>query len=521
MLTVLGSPRRCCDGVTRRETLRAGALTALGGFGLPQLLKAEDAGQIREGQAKSVIVLFLLGGAATQDMFDLKPEAPAEVRSQFQPIATTVPGLQVCEHLPRTAQWMHKTALVRSVTHHAGCHNTLPTYTGYEVMVPDNTITKDSYPPSMGSVCEYLRVQNGGDRGGLPDYVYMPNYLGWGQGIKRAGPYGGFLGHRFDALTTECDPVMAPGAPQPSPGSPQAVHGLPRLPSSQPLDGITLDRLRSRRTLQVQFDDRQRGLESSAAIDNFDRNYQRAYDLLTSPDAKSAFDVEQESAEVRDATAFAVRACSLIGRRLVERQCGSSTSPGTCTGDRCRSTDAWDTHTNSFPILRDKQAAELVRPTPPCCRTWTSRNAGRAVVVAQARWDARRSSTATGDATTGPSCYSVLFAGGGIRGGRCTVLRIGRLCCRLAGEHVRHLRHDLSLPGDLAGVSRAGYDGEAAGNRPRGTAHRGDPGVNVAASLRDAGEAWIISVTSDCHSGTNRPHSEPPVHRRASPAFES
>src|SRR5688572_8192667 len=102
MLRMLGSPRRCCDGLTRRETLKAGALSLLSGFALPDLLRAE-AGR-RPGKAKSVIVLYLLGGAATQDMVDLKPAAPAEIRGEFKPAATNVPGIQVCEHLPRLAR---------------------------------------------------------------------------------------------------------------------------------------------------------------------------------------------------------------------------------------------------------------------------------------------------------------------------------------------------------------------------------------------------------------------------------
>src|SRR5215468_948703 len=101
MLTMLGSPRRCCDGLTRRETLKAGALSLWGGgFSLPNLLRAEEArhtGQ-RPGKAKSVMLLYLLGGAATQDMWDLKPTAPAEVRGEFKPIATSAPGIQICEH---------------------------------------------------------------------------------------------------------------------------------------------------------------------------------------------------------------------------------------------------------------------------------------------------------------------------------------------------------------------------------------------------------------------------------------
>src|SRR5579871_5255603 len=124
MITMLGSPRRCCDGLTRRETLRAGALSLLGGaFNLPALMALEDrrpAGA-PPGKAKSVILLYLLGGAATQDMWDLKPTAPSGVRSEFRPIPTTAPGVHICEHLPRMAKWMHKAALVRSVNHKAGC----------------------------------------------------------------------------------------------------------------------------------------------------------------------------------------------------------------------------------------------------------------------------------------------------------------------------------------------------------------------------------------------------------------
>src|SRR5262245_25097089 len=102
MLTMLGSTRRSCDGVTRRDTLKAGGLSLLGGyFGLPDL---SEAAARNPGKAKNVIMFFLFGGAATQDMWDLKPGAPSGVRSDFKPIATNVPGIQVCEHLPRMAR---------------------------------------------------------------------------------------------------------------------------------------------------------------------------------------------------------------------------------------------------------------------------------------------------------------------------------------------------------------------------------------------------------------------------------
>src|SRR5215212_5139622 len=111
MITLLGSKRRLCDGLTRRETLKAGALSALGGaLNLPGMLWAEEnrKAHVRPGRAKSVILLYLLGGAPTQDMYDLKPNAPEKIRGEFKPIATNVPGIQICEHLPLSAKWMHK-----------------------------------------------------------------------------------------------------------------------------------------------------------------------------------------------------------------------------------------------------------------------------------------------------------------------------------------------------------------------------------------------------------------------------
>src|SRR5438132_281994 len=111
MITLLGSKRRLCDGLTRRETLKAGALSLLGGaFNLPSLFGIEEhrGAHSRPGKAKSVILLYLLGGAPTQDMFDLKPAAPDKIRGEFKPIGSNVPGMQVCELLPRMARWMHR-----------------------------------------------------------------------------------------------------------------------------------------------------------------------------------------------------------------------------------------------------------------------------------------------------------------------------------------------------------------------------------------------------------------------------
>src|SRR5207244_367351 len=155
-------------------------------------------------RANNLLLRYLHGGAPTQDMFDLNPHAPAEIRGEFRPIATNVAGIQICEHLPKTARWMHRCAIVRTVHHRAGCHNTLPGFTGNEQPVDVNEpIPRDSFPPGMGAVCEYLKPPHLD----LPHYAALPTSLGWGFALKRPGPWGGFLGKRYDPLCSEVKPM--------------------------------------------------------------------------------------------------------------------------------------------------------------------------------------------------------------------------------------------------------------------------------------------------------------------------
>src|ERR1700730_10090690 len=135
-INIMGTPRRACDGITRRETMTVGALSLLGGFLSQRNLLALEQNRttrLLPAKAKSVVLIYLSGGAPTQDMFDLKPDAPDGIRSDFKPIASTAPGISVCEHLPKTSRWMHKTAVVRSVYHKGGCHKNMPMYTGYDI----------------------------------------------------------------------------------------------------------------------------------------------------------------------------------------------------------------------------------------------------------------------------------------------------------------------------------------------------------------------------------------------------
>jgi hypothetical protein len=417
MLTVLGSPRRCCDGITRRESLAVGALTALGALGGAARL-ASAAPAARPGKAKSVILLYLLGGAATQDMFDLKPGAPAEVRTQFKPIPTSASGIQVCEHLPQLAKWMHKAAIIRSVTHAAGCHNTLPSYTGHEILVTDNTTTKDSYPPSMGSVCEYLRQQSG-KLDGLPDYIYMPCTLGWGQNIRRAGPYAGFLGKRCDALTTECDPQKPEGA-TPAPGKPATVLGSPRLPKTNATNLFTLDQIQSRKSLLDQLGDQQRRVEGSRSLDSYDRVRSQAYEMLTSPAVKSSFDLEQEKPETRDRYGrYMFGNSTLLARRLVEQGVRFVNVTWDLFWDQGMADyDAWDTHTKNFEILKDNKLPGLDQTFSALMEDLEGRGLlDETLVVVMSEMGRTPRVNPSGGRDHWTHCYSILMAGAGIKGG--------------------------------------------------------------------------------------------------------
>jgi Protein of unknown function (DUF1501) len=417
VLRLLGSPRRCCDGLTRRETLQAGALTALGGLSLPHLLAAETSGHARPGKAKSVIVLYLLGGAATQDMWDLKPKAPAEVRGEFKPIPTTVPGLQISEHLPRTARWMHRAAVVRSVNHKAGCHNCLPSYTGFAEPMPDQH-PRDTDPPSMGSVCEWLRVRDGRTGADVfPDYVYLPCWLGWGQVFRRAGPYGGFLGKRFDALTTECAPYKDKDTPTTRPGFPNTVRGTPILPDSVLTPDVTVDRLDGRRSLLKQFDD---GVRRVEAAGQFDRTRQRAFGFLTSAKAREAFDLDTVDPRVLDRygrTLFGHSA--LIARRLVEAGVRFVNVTWDLFWDRVQvDYDAWDTHTRNFPILKDNKLPGFDQVFTALLEDLDARGLlDETLVVVTSEMGRTPKINGNGGRDHWTYCYGTVFAGAGIRGG--------------------------------------------------------------------------------------------------------
>jgi len=415
MLTMLGSPRRCCDGLTRRETLRAGALSAMGGFGLSQMLQAEETGLAASGKAKNVIFVFLLGGAATQDMYDLKPEAPAEVRGEFRPIPTTVPGIEVCEHLPKLAQMAHQFAFIRSVSHKAGCHNCLPCYTGFDVIPPDQH-PRPSDPPSIGSVVQYLS----GTTTETPQYVYMPNWLGWGQSFRRAGPYGGFLGKQFDALTTECLPFHDKDSFAPSPGNPQIVRGAPVLPGTTLEDGMTVDRLNIRRSLLDQLDDERRRIDQRASTASYSRNQQQAFDILSSSKMRKAFDLADEDPRMVERygqTLFGNSA--LIARRLIEAGVRFvNVTWDLFWGPVNVDYDAWDTHTNNFKILKQNKLPGFDHTMFALMTDLDERGLlDETLIVVTSEMGRTPRINANSGRDHWTNCYGSLLAGAGIKGG--------------------------------------------------------------------------------------------------------
>ncbi len=420
MLTVLGSPRRFCDGVTRRDTLKAGSLALLGSlFHIPPLAAAAEERVVpsRPAKAKSVIFFFLFGGAATQDMWDMKPDAPDRVRSAFRPVPTRAAGVRICELLPRMAGWMHRAALVRSVNHRAGCHNGLPAYTGWEMTLPDNQ-PRDHYPPSMGSVCEYLRR----GRGDLPAYVCLPNWTGQDGGIRFGGQYAGFLGQQYDPLFSECRPQLDPGARRDHRAYPPLWRGRPFLGDMVLRDGLTLDRLDQRRTLLRQLDARQRALETGRAVDGFTRTRARAFGLLNGAKLKTAFDLDREDPRVVERygpTLFGSSA--LIARRLVERgvQFVNVTWDSYQRAGRLSVADAaWDTHEYNFEVLRRVNLPVLDQTFGALMDDLDARGLLDETLVAVVS-DFGRTPHINKDAGRDhwTYCYTVLLAGAGIRGG--------------------------------------------------------------------------------------------------------
>ncbi|MBL9134569.1 MAG: DUF1501 domain-containing protein [Verrucomicrobiales bacterium] len=322
MLTILGpQPSRSgfCDGVTRRNFLRIGTL-GMGGLSLAGLLRAENTSGSRRSQ-KAVIMIFLPGGPSHQDMFDLKMDAPSEIRGEFRPIATNVPGIQICEHLPLIAKQADRYTLIRSMVGAEDRHDAITCHTSRH---PRNQ--PPGGWPSMGSVLS--RLQGPADPA-MPAYVGLAPKMGhvpWSDNGRS-----GYLG-----------PACAPFEINKGGGKEDMV-----------LNGITLDRLTDRRTLLQSLDRFRRDVDASGQMSGLDAYTQQAFGILTSSRLVQALDLKNEDPKVverygkgdprnRDDGGPKLMEHFLIARRLVE------------AGSRfvTLAFSRWDHHGDNFGALR-------------------------------------------------------------------------------------------------------------------------------------------------------------------------
>jgi hypothetical protein len=285
-----------CHGTTRRSFLQAGA-AGLAGLSLPGVLSLEAAGAVDAQKAaiRNCITIFLVGSPGHLDTWDMKPEAPAEIRGKFKPISTNVAGIQICEHFPLMARRMDKVALIRSLHHKTGASHE----NGQRWMMTGHEFNADSMKPHSGSVISKVF----GSRGTLPTSVLLPGKIG----NTGAGPLHGqtaaHLGSAHEPFVLGSDPAR----------SDFKVADLATPP------GQTEFRLNARRDLLKQLDDVQRQAETDSALSR-DTAYSRAFNLLTSPEAKQAFDLNQEPDKLRDRYGRNTLGQScLMARRLIER----------------------------------------------------------------------------------------------------------------------------------------------------------------------------------------------------------
>lgn len=318
MLKILGARSRFCDGVSRRNFLKIGGL-GLGGVALPQILRAEASNGVKRSH-KAVIMIFLPGGPSHQDMFDLKMDAPSEIRGEFKPISTSVPGIQICEHLPKLAKLIDKTAIIRSIVGATGDHYAVQCLTGRSHVNPPA-----GGWPCMGSAV--AKIEGPVDPA-MPAFVGLSPKMGHMPWADAGAP--GFLGAAYA-------PFKPDGAGK----------------SDMVLNGITLDRLADRRALLKSFDKFRRDVDASGAMAGLDAFTEQAFGMLTSNKVLEALDIEKEDAKIRESYGKGdpknrddggpkLMEHFLMARRLVE------------AGARCVTLafSRWDHHGDNFGALR-------------------------------------------------------------------------------------------------------------------------------------------------------------------------
>lgn len=389
---------------SRRSLLRVGGTGVLG-LTMPKLLRAGELKQSIKARAKSVIFLFQWGGPSQLDTFDMKPLAPASVRSPYRTIASSAAGIEVCELLPEMAKRMHHVTLIRTMTHTMKNHASAGYYalSGHEPPSDDQRL-RDSIDlyPAYGSVVDHLLPNTNG----MPTSVAYPHVIRDGSIVP--AQHASFLGKRHDPLLFLEDP-----------NSPN--FSLPEL--SLP-EGLSVERLQQRRQLQRLVDQQARLLDFSSEARGFDDYYQRAISMLTLPEVRRAFDLSAEPPALRDRygrTSYG-QSC-LLARRLVESGVKFVTVYFSASiGGRRVDEGGWDTHgfdnTRMYEIV-DKYHLPITDQTlPTLLDDLESRGLlDETLVVWMGEFGRTPEINKNESRDHWPQCYTALLAGGGVKGG--------------------------------------------------------------------------------------------------------
>ena len=407
MLNFVGSGARLCDGIRRREVLRAGSL-GLFGLSLPELLRsreAQAATTVSGGKAKSCIVLFLMGGPPQQSTWDPKPEAPPEVRGAYKHISTNVPGIDICELMPTTARVMDKVCVLRAVSSGDNAHSSSGYYmlTGHPhqpLQVEGANPGPPNDFPSIGTLVRLLR----GDSPGLPGAMTLPMRIFNTDGSVWPGQNAGFLGRAADPWLLKFDPsVSAPGIDE---------FNLP--PEIPPV------RLAARRTLLEQVNERVARLDASGPMQQFGRHEERALNLLGSSPARAAFDLEQEPAAMRDRygrTPFGQSV--LLARRLVEAGVSLVQVNWYRGPNEPAANPVWDTHRDETARLKDVLVPPMDQAYSALLEDLSQRGLlDETLVVSMGEFGRSPKLDAAAGRGHWGFVYSAALAGGGVGGGQ-------------------------------------------------------------------------------------------------------
>lgn len=351
MLSIVGCNTRVCEGVSRRRVLQAGGAGLLG-LSLPRVLAAEAAAPPHKSAARSVIFLLLFGGPSQLETFDLKPDAPSNIRGPFKPIPCRTPGLLISETLPRLAAISDRYTVIRTMTHdfndHSGGGHYIQTGHRWHVPVGGGFSPTPQDWPSIGSVTEYCAQQEAGASfRDLPAYVVLPNSLGRlqekGQ-YPRPGEHAGWLGAAYNPLTTRVDKRNLQDNPYWRDCTDEELTF--QLQGLSTAAEVAPGRVRARRSLLEQFDEHQRVLDTVPGVESFDRFRRRALALVASDRTRRALNLRAEPDSVRDRYGRHLFGQSvLMARRLVEAGVRFVTVHYDCVDGY-----SWDSHVHSDDV---------------------------------------------------------------------------------------------------------------------------------------------------------------------------